>query len=115
MPSDLVVSNVDTAAAIFDVASIAPPSEYVLDGLPYVQRVLDVLGDEESALTPHELDHSDYRFVDIFNSRSLISAQYQYIFRANQVASDKNGVFDQYPAFTTRSSCTTSPRTRTSA
>ena len=51
--------------------------------------------------------------MDIFNSRSIISAENQYIFRANpNLAADKSEVFFEYAHFTTKSSCTTSPQTR---
>ena len=93
MPHELVVSNVDIAAAICDVASVTPPSDYVLDGHSYVQ----------------DASESDNR---VFNSCSIINGVPVHLPREPQLGGgQERGVFE-YAHFTTKSSCTTSPQTR---
>ena len=40
MPDDFVVSNVDVAATIFEVTSVDPPGDYVLDGVSWIRDVM---------------------------------------------------------------------------
>ena len=80
MPHELVVSNVDIAAAICDVASVTPPSDYVLDGHSYVQ----------------DASESDNRVasVDIFNSCSIINGVPVHLPREPQLGGgQERGVF----------------------
>merc|ERR1712228_101005 len=79
MPNDFVVSNVDLAPVIFELRGIRVSDEYILDGQSWiadVQRQINNAGNVQQSCC-------QYRFIDQYNSHSILTAQYQYIYRAN--------------------------------
>ena len=90
MSSDLVVSNVDIAATIFDVIGVTVPAQYELDGISWIDTVINGVGSGSTSCC-------DYRFIDIYNSRSIVSDRYQYIFRANSKVDTAGRVDTFYP------------------
>merc|ERR1712013_194175 len=69
LPPDFVVSNVDMAATIFDLAGVSPPEEYTLDGVSYLADVSNQINH------PGEFAQSSclYKVLDIYNSHSIVS------------------------------------------
>ena len=94
LSDDLVVSNVDLAATIMDIVGITVPTEYTMDGISW-------LGDVTSTLSGTSMvgGHSccEYRYIDIKNSRSIVSADFQYIWRANEDVETAMNVNELYP------------------
>merc|ERR1719242_1437783 len=98
MPQNLVSSNVDLAATIFDLAGITPPDEYRLDGVSYIDDVLMALSmDSDSPSTFEGTGQCQYRFLDVKNSHSVVGGGYQYIFRATETVDSMDGVDTLYP------------------
>jgi len=93
LSDDLVVSNVDLAATIFDLAEVAVPDSYTMDGVSWLDEVTDAVNGWYSTGG----GCCEYRFIDIFNSRSIMSSKYQYIWRANEEVESNNNVDDLYP------------------
>lgn len=86
------MSNVDLAITIFDAVNVTKPAEYIMDGVSWLDDVVAAIEDPESA----EPSCCDFRFIDIRNSRSIVSRQYQYIWRANEDVEGAQGVDDLY-------------------
>ncbi len=87
---NFVVSNVDIAASIFDLAEITPPDEYVLDGTSFIEDALFTIDHQDtidsmeqllSASYTHESTCCQYRFVEVLNSRAIYSEHHLYLFR----------------------------------
>merc|ERR1712048_10685 len=76
MPNDFIVSNVDLAAVFFELADITPPDGYVLDGKDWTKDAARIINGGQSSGCCTE------RFIDFDNSHSIITADYQYIWRA---------------------------------
>merc|ERR1719242_753211 len=94
LPQNLVTSNVDLAATIFELAGITRPDEYRLDGISYLDDVLMALSmDSEFEGT----GQCQYRYLDVKNSHSIVSERYQYIFRATETVDSMDGVDTLYP------------------
>jgi len=92
---DLVVSNVDTAPTIFNLIDATVPEDYHMDGTSWLHAV------EATVDTVTNSEYSgdiccEYRFVDMYNSRSIVSANYQYIWRMNGELEESGGVTDLY-------------------
>jgi len=96
MPEDFVVSSVDLAAVIFEVSGVTPPSDYITDGRSWVSDVVQQIQNPETA-TP---TCCDYRFMDMYNSRSISNNRYQYIWRLNPNLVETDNNFDSYYAHT---------------
>merc|ERR1719464_1490411 len=79
MPSSYVVSNVDIAATVFDLADATLPDAYVLDGVSYLDDVVAQLNDPDSDMQTS----CRYKFIDHHLSHSIVSGQYQYIYRSD--------------------------------
>jgi len=94
LSDDIVVSNVDLAATIFELAGAPAPSGYRMDGTSWLTKVTNVVN---QAYATQVDTCCDYRFIDIFNSRSIVSANYQYIWRANENVETANDVDHLYP------------------
>ena len=92
MSTDFVVSNVDLASTIFDVVNITKPDEYIVDGISWLDDVVAAMEDPQNA----EPTCCDSRYIDIRNSRSIVSRQYQYIWRANDDVEGAMDVDDLY-------------------
>jgi len=93
LPERIVTSNVDVAATIFDLADIALPDEYRMDGV-------SVLTDALRAISSDHFRGSgrcEFRFIDVKNSHSIVSERYQYIFRATETVDSMDGVDALYP------------------
>ena len=97
LSDDLVVSNVDLAATIFDLVDATVPDDYVMDGTSWLDEVMSAVdGDDD---TDSDGDSCcEHRFIDIKNSRSIVTAQYQYLWRANDDVEAVGGVDDFYPS-----------------
>lgn len=93
MDSDFITSNIDVAATIFELANISLPDEYVLDGVSYWNDALAMLTDPDTA----NVTCCDYRIVDVYNSHSIVSGQYQYIYRATNQTEDDD-LDDTFPS-----------------
>jgi len=126
---NMVVSNVDIAATIFEATGVAPPEGYVLDGTSYLEELIAAVGhmDDPDAENPREQDPASlgdhgteephaleigdiasmagyesaccqYRFVKVLNSRSIVSAHHQYIWRLSpEVDTEATGGVLMYP------------------
>ena len=77
--SDFVVSNIDLAAVIFDIANITIPNQYILDGINWKNDVLALMNNSNMS----DNNCCNYRFMDIYNSHTMVSSKYKYIYRAN--------------------------------
>jgi len=96
LPHDFVTSNVDIAPAVFHLAGITPPAEYHVDGVSYIEDVAKALADPTFDQVA-DGDHScQYKFLDIKNSHSMVSGDYQYIFRATDAVESMMKVDDLY-------------------
>merc|ERR1719242_439421 len=97
LPDDFVVSNVDLAPTIFDLVGADVPYKYknrLMDGTSWLDEVEAYLdGDDSTADDPC----CELRYIDVKQSRSLVSADYQYIFRANDEVDTAGGVDELYP------------------
>lgn len=93
LSADLVVSNVDLAATIFDLAGVTVPDSYIMDGVSWLDEVVDEANDFEYVGE----SCCEYRYIDVFNSRSIVSSKYQYIWRATEIVETRNNVDDLYP------------------
>ena len=93
LSEDVVTSNVDLAATIFDLAGITPPDEYQLDGVSYLNDVLRAI----SVADGGGGGSSTFRFLDVKNSHSIVGGHYQYIFRATETVDSMDGVDELYP------------------
>ena len=84
MPSSFVVSNADVAATIFDLVDVALPDGYTMDGVSWLDDVQNVIA------VPATVDTTccDFRILDVMNSHSIVSGQFQYIYRPNLVVED---------------------------
>jgi len=93
LPPDFVVSNVDFAPTIFDLAGVTPPDDYVLDGKSYLADVSNAIHH------PGEFEQTscDYKIVDMFNSHAIMSGDYQYIWRATDQVDEWARGFDMRP------------------
>ena len=92
MDNGFITSNVDVAATIFDLANTTLPDDYVLDGISYWNDAIDVITDRDSA----NVTCCDYRIIDVYNSHSIVTEQYQYIYRATNMT-EGNGRTDPFP------------------
>ena len=89
MPSDFVVSNADVAATIFDLVDITVPDGYTMDGISWLNDVQKVIADDDT----DDTNCCEYRYVDVMNSHSIVSGQYQYIYRSNLVVENGGMLF----------------------
>jgi len=91
---DLVVSNVDLAPTIFDLIGATVPEQYQMDGTSWLHAV-------QTSVDSDSLSYGGdmcclYRFIEMYNSRSIVSADYQYIWRSNDELETDSGVTDYY-------------------
>ena len=85
MPQSFITSNVDLAATIFDITGIAKPNEYVLDGQSWfddAKRIIDGTIVDNSCCND--------RYIDIENSHSIMTENFQYIWRATGLRSSQS-------------------------
>ena len=83
--SDFVVSNVDFGATIFDIAGI---------DLDWLQNTLGYTLDGKSwanAILNNNNTNFEYRFIEAYQSRAVVTTKYKYIWRATETYS-----FDSY-------------------
>ena len=97
LPEDFVTSNVDLAATIFKLSGTAPPSEYQMDGVSYLDDVAAALKDPAFDQTVDGEGSCSYKYLDIKNSHSMVSGHYQYIFRATDAVDTMYDVDELYP------------------
>ena len=88
-----VVSNVDLAPTIFDLVGATLPSEYTMDGISWLDEVRSVLDDN---VTAPDTPCCEVRFIDVKQSRSIVTADYQYIWRADDEVESAGGVNTLY-------------------
>jgi len=93
LPHDLVVSNVDLTAVFFDLLDIPTPDDYVLDGVSWLDAADELILNGVTS----ESHCCSHRTIDIQNSHSIVSAQFQYIFRANDEVETAKGADNLYP------------------
>merc|ERR1719242_1206595 len=91
---DLVVSNVDLAPTIFDLIGATVPEQYQMDGTSWLHAVQSSVDSDSSSYGGDMC--CLYRFIDMYNSRSIVSANYQYIWRSNDELETDSGVTDYY-------------------
>ena len=77
MPQDFITSHVDIAAVVFELAGVKLPDEYVLDGKDWSQDVANAIYGFGFGGCCTE------RYMDIEDSHSIVTENYQYIYRAN--------------------------------
>merc|ERR1719229_2128048 len=92
LPDDFVTSNVDLAAAIFQVTESIVPDEYQLDGEPFVTDVTMALKDPDFDQVRDGHSSCRFKFMDAQNSYSMISGEYQYFYRASLSVDTMNDV-----------------------
>merc|ERR1719385_706710 len=92
---DLVVSNVDLAPTIFNLIDATVPEEYKMDGTSWLHAVESTIDTVAASLYGGDVC-CQYRFIDMYNSRSIVSADYQYIWRMNDELEANGGVTDLY-------------------
>jgi len=99
MPSEMVVSNVDLTAVFFEMVNVSKSDEYVLDGTSWLDEadavIMNSLNGSES--TNWNFSCCSHRMIDIFNSHSIVTPRYQYIWRANGDVDTAKGVDELYP------------------
>ena len=97
MPSDFIVSTVDLSAVIFEITRVNPPSNYVSDGISWIYDVQqEILAQSQSQTHPQTC--CKHRYLDIKNSHSIVTGDYQYIYRANPNQVERDNDVDQlYP------------------
>jgi len=88
-----MVSNVDIAATVFDLTEATVPDEYVLDGVSYLDDVVATLNEPDTDLQ----ESCRYRYIDHHMSHSIVSGQYQYIYRVTDEVDQAKGVDEMYP------------------
>ena len=93
LPDDFVVSNVDLAATIFDLVEAAVPNEYTMDGISWLDEVQSAIN---GGTTTSEDPCCELRYIDVKQSRSIVTADYQYIWRATDDVETAGGVNDLY-------------------
>ena len=93
LSDDFVVSNVDLAATIFDLVEADVPTKYVMDGTSWLDEVQSAINGDDT--TPED-PCCEMRYIDVKQSRSIVTAAYQYIFRANDEVETAGGVNDLY-------------------
>merc|ERR1719229_529498 len=84
MPQSFISSNVDFAATIFDIAGVVKPSSYIIDGKSWYDDAKDII---DGATTDNSC--CSERFSDLFNSHSIMTENYQYIWRASSSRSSQ--------------------------
>ena len=103
LPDDFVVSNVDLTATIFDLVGATVPANYTMDGISWLDEVISAVDFNVSSnyanmtMSISNVSCCDYRFIDVKNSRSIVTADYQYIWRANGNVETADGVNTFYP------------------
>eukprot|EP01083_Nonionella_stella_P184388 669253_1 len=86
MPHDFIVSNVDIAATVFELTGVDPPMEYEMDGVSWMTDVEN----EINNVSNRSQSCCHYRYIDSLNSHSIVSKDYQYIYRADHVVDNAN-------------------------
>merc|ERR1719334_1154949 len=97
LPDDFVTSNVDLAATIFQLAGAQTPSDYQMDGVSYLDDVVASLNEPDFDQVADGEGSCEYKYLDIKNSHSMVSGQYQYIFRATDSVDTMYDVDELYP------------------
>merc|ERR550525_435043 len=97
LPPDFVTSNVDLAAAIFQVTEAVLPDGYQLDGEPFVTDVTQKLKNSDFDQVRDGHSSCRFKFMDAQNSYSMISGDYQYFYRASDAVDTMNNVDRLYP------------------
>merc|ERR1719300_905414 len=97
LPDDFVTSNVDLAATIFQLAGVDTPNGYQMDGVSYLDDVVASLNDPDFDQVADGEGSCEYKYLDIKNSHSMVSGQYQYIFRATDSVDTMYDVDKLYP------------------
>jgi len=93
LPDDFVVSNVDLAPTLFDLVGATVPTDYTMDGSSWLDEVESAVNGDDS--TPDD-PCCELRYIDVKQSRSIVTADYQYLFRANDEVDTAGGVDDYY-------------------
>ena len=97
---DFITTSTDLAGVIFELAKINISTDYqhyVLDSQSWLQDVQDRIDN----VTDKENDCCQERFLDVFNSHTIISKDYKYIFRATTEV-EPGSAKTYYPAVTDR-------------
>merc|ERR1719356_2172876 len=97
LPDDFVTSNVDLAATIFQLAGVQTPNDYQMDGVSYLDDVVASINDPDFDQVADGEGSCEYKYLDIKNSHSMVSGQYQYIFRATDSVDTMYDVDKLYP------------------
>jgi len=92
-----VTSNVDLAATIFQLAGIDTPHGYQMDGVSYLDDVVSALTNPNFDQVADGEASCEYKYLDIKNSHSMVSGQYQYIWRATDSVDTMYDVDKLYP------------------
>jgi len=97
LPDDFVTSNVDLAATIFQLAGVDLPHGYQMDGVSYLDDVVNALTNPNFDQVADGEASCEYKYLDIKNSHSMVSGQYQYIWRATDSVDTMYDVDKLYP------------------
>merc|ERR1719464_1621428 len=94
MPNEFIVSAVDIAPTVLDMVDKKISPNYVMDGESFLDGVLGYIASDGA-----DLDDSccSRRTLDIIHSHSMVSAQFQYFFRATDDVEDSAGQDEKYP------------------
>jgi len=88
---------VDLASTIFELAGVSLPSGYQMDGVSYLDDVVGAINDPSFDQVADGEASCEYKYLDIKNSHSMVSGQYQYIFRATDSVDTMYDVDKLYP------------------
>jgi len=94
MPQEFIVSAVDIAPTVLEIVDKKLPTNYVMDGRSFLDGVLGYIASDGA-----ELDDSccSRRTLDIIHSHSMVTAQFQYFYRATDDVEDSSGQDLLYP------------------
>ena len=90
---DFLVSNADLAPTIFDLVGATVPNEYTMDGISWLDEVQSAINGDD---TEPDDPCCEMRYIDVKQSRSIVTADYQYIWRANDDVETAGSVDDLY-------------------
>jgi len=94
LPNDFVTSTVDLAQIIFELSETQIDEKYVTDSVNWLQSAMDVLSASPTPNATVDADIGSYRFSDYYNSHAIVSVNWKYIWRANQLFVENA---EQYP------------------
>merc|ERR1740123_935171 len=94
MPDEFVTSTADLADVIFDLANVKKDEKYVTDSVNWIQDAIDIIASDDDDGFEFVSDDDligSHRFADMYNSHSIYSKRWKYIWRANQLFNKEIG------------------------